>query len=630
MMVMMSTKTKVSAVAAATAALLLAGSVRGSKDSVYYRAGMGNPNVDLKMYWADARNVLEDLDQFSALYIQYHNCAWSQNRLYYGDGDQGSADESDYWYIGATPDFAANVAYSLYGVLKGDSAPSGSACGSSTFINSFTTSAGFEVFANALYTSGATSTDYSNSYSSKCGGGKGVACDYNVGFASVTYSTSTCNPKYAKTTTDSMAYMNSVFQKAQCVRIYQSSTSYYSSNNNNNNANGYSNSNYQYGGGNNGNGNRGLQRDQELAIQDSGLHGLDIEPLEIVPLEGESSSSSLEVSDGTVDRELNNNNNAYGYGYNNYYYAYSGTPLALLYYSNACFIQNFWAPNGGCPDPYGRLQYYQQNFNRGVRHSLKVDPYVKYRANMEKGKQLITTGAGLFMAAFLLYLIEQLIAFRKRMRGTGSQKAVAHASSDPTIPSAGDGPSKAGRTSVVGLVRSATKKVAASVAGAAAATAAIVRSRSKMDGSTDGIMKSDGSIKDIHFNNDDTGSYAAPAAMSAMTTSFTNSFRTAPKPAPEDDVAADTGDVVPPEQSVANGSVISTPAARPIFIDAGAPVPNVTGGETTVEQQRPQPPRTSSQTLDDDQYKVSAVEAERQKANGVRGLFGKMKSKVLP
>lgn len=164
------------AVAVATAVVLGNGPavVHAVKDDEYYRAGMGNPNVDLKMYWADAHNVLQDLDQFSALYVQYHGCAWSQNRQYYsGDEEGGSADENDYWYLGATPDFAANVAYSLYGVLKGDSTGSGSSpCSAGTFINSFTTSSGFGVFAAALYTAGAVSSDYSQTYSSECGGGR--------------------------------------------------------------------------------------------------------------------------------------------------------------------------------------------------------------------------------------------------------------------------------------------------------------------------------------------------------------------------------------------------------------------------------------------------------------------------
>jgi hypothetical protein len=605
---MMRTNNKASTVTAAALFVLAAtaGTVRATKDDLYYRAGMGNPNVDLKMYWADAHNVLEDLDQFSALYIQYHNCAWSQNRLYYNDGEGGSADESDYWYIGATPDFAANVAYSLYGVLKGESAPSSSPCGASTFINSFTTSAGFEVFAAALYTAGMTGTDYSQVYSSKCGGGKGVACDYNFGFASVTYSTSTCDPKYASATTDSMTYMNAAFHKAQCVKIYTGSNSYSSNYYNNNNYNNY----------NNNGGGRDLQRAQELEMQDAGMHGLEIEPLEIVPLEGGGQNDA----DSAVDRELNGNNN-YGYGYNNYYYAYSGTPLALLYYSNACFIQNFWAPNGGCPDPYGRLQYYQQNFNRGVRHSLKVDPYVKYRANMEKGKKLVTTGAFLFMGAFLLYLVEQLIAFRKRVRALQHQEAIARAA-DPTIPPAAPSKVVRARSSVVGLVQSATGKLAGAVAGAVAAA----RSRSRNDLS-DSIMKTDGSTKDV--NDEAAGSYSAPeAGNSFLNMSFTGSLTS--RPATQESVAsASAGDtpavvvIATPTRSGGDG----LPPRSPKFIDVGA-VPSVDlGGNEALTN------GTDGGTEDgtnDDNDDVPGVEILRRKASGVRGLFGKMKSKVVP
>ncbi|MGK3744051.1 MAG: hypothetical protein ACI90V_010910, partial [Bacillariaceae sp.] len=159
-------------------ALFAATNVQAVKDDEYYRAGMGNPNVDLKMYWADAHNVLEDLDQFSSLYIQYHNCAWSQNRNQYNydeEEESGSGDETDYWYIDATPQYTANVAYSLYGSLTGESF---SGCNENTFINSFTTNSGFESFASAIYYAGSSSTDYSGTYSSECQGGAGVACDY--------------------------------------------------------------------------------------------------------------------------------------------------------------------------------------------------------------------------------------------------------------------------------------------------------------------------------------------------------------------------------------------------------------------------------------------------------------------
>merc|ERR1712113_189102 len=111
-------------------------------------------------------------------------------------------------------------------------------------------------------------------------------------------------------------------------------------------------------------------------------------------------------------------NGDYG-GWSNYannYYNYAGTPLALLYASNACFVQNYWAIDGGCPDPYGILEEYQQNFNKGVRKSMKVDPYSTYRANMEEGKRYVKTGAILFMTALVLFLTEQLMPSEQRRK----------------------------------------------------------------------------------------------------------------------------------------------------------------------------------------------------------------------
>jgi hypothetical protein len=443
--------------------------VSAVKDDEYYRAGMGNPNINLKMYWADAHNVLQDLSKFSTLYIQYHSCAWTQNYDHYDGQDEGSGsgDENDYWYLGATPSFAANVAYSLYGSLYGESF---SGCNSDTFINSFTTNSGFEAFASALYYAGATRSDYSQSYSSACQGGSGIACDYSVGFASVTYSSDTCDPYYATSVTNNLGYMNSDFQSAKCVKIYDSShyNSYAYSNNGYNNYNGYNNNN------NNG------------------------------------------YNNGANNYYYNNGyNNAYNNEYSNYY-QYHGTPLGLLYYSNACFIQNFWSPNGGCPDPYGKLQYYQHNFNQGFRKSMKVDPYVKYRANMEKGKKLVQTGAIFFMAAALFYLCEQLLAFRKRVRTANVKKSPAiynehmeGEKDDRLLDTTRKAPENAPhnllhaaedtkrKRSMVGLVRSATGKMKEAVKTAAVTTMAAITPNKKETindvaiRDRDGVMVSD-------------------------------------------------------------------------------------------------------------------------------------------
>lgn len=43
------------------------------RDTDYY-PGYTNPNVNTEMYWKNAINVLQDLDQFSSLYVKYHGC----------------------------------------------------------------------------------------------------------------------------------------------------------------------------------------------------------------------------------------------------------------------------------------------------------------------------------------------------------------------------------------------------------------------------------------------------------------------------------------------------------------------------------------------------------------------------
>jgi len=404
------------------------------KDDEYYRAGMGNPNIDLDMYWADAHNVLEDLDKFSSLYIQYHNCAWSQNRNQYSDDEEsGSGDETDYWYIDATPTYAANVAYSLYGSLTGESF---SGCSSDTFINSFTTNQGFEPFAAAIYYAGASSTDYSQSYTSACQGGAGVVCDYQVGFGYASFSTDTCDPYYATGVTDTMTYMNQAFTSAQCVQIYDGSSNNYN--------------------------NRDLKEQEN-----KGGH--------------EDNKNNAKNSD--KDRSLQNNY-GYAYGYNGYnggydssnynYYSYAGTALSILYYSNACFIQNYWAPDGGCPDPYGKLQEYQQNFNKGVRMSMKVDTFATYRANMEVGKNHIKVGAVLFMTALIMFLAEQLMAFRSKKKARGVKTSSSRKS----------------KKSVVDLVSTTGGKIKRSATRGVKKAVAKVTKKSKAKEATDkdGIM----------------------------------------------------------------------------------------------------------------------------------------------
>lgn len=294
---------------------LLAG-VEASKDDSYYKAGSGNPNIYQKMYWKDADNILQDLSKFQTLYVQFQHCAWTW--MNYGDdADEGSVDENDYWYMGKVPPFGANVAFSLYGSLAGESFKG---CNADSFINSFYTRTGFSEFVYAMSYAGVSPFTYYDfsGYTSDCQGYYGVGCDYSNGFAMHEYSTQECNPKYFTGVSDKMQFFNQAMQNAQCVKIYDASS---------------------------------------------------------------------------------------GRNWNGYNYTVYGTPLELLAYSQACFYQNYWSPDGECPDPYNKIQFYQQNFNRGVVKSKRSDPFEQYTVQMAESKRLAGLGTFMLVAAAIVLAI---------------------------------------------------------------------------------------------------------------------------------------------------------------------------------------------------------------------------------
>lgn len=130
-----------------------------SKDDSYYPAGVSNPNVNNEMYWKEPHNVLQDLDQFEKLYIEFHSCAWSEvlevsnddnNNNNNNNNQFSNLQQADGWYLGSVPPFGANVAYSLYGVLAGGSSRDHKGCTKQHYINSFVTTGGIESFTTAL------------------------------------------------------------------------------------------------------------------------------------------------------------------------------------------------------------------------------------------------------------------------------------------------------------------------------------------------------------------------------------------------------------------------------------------------------------------------------------------------
>ena len=65
--------------------------VQAEKDSNPYPYGE-NPNTVFKMYWNDAGNVMQDLSKFSALFIRYHGCVWSECQVDSFDDDGENRD----------------------------------------------------------------------------------------------------------------------------------------------------------------------------------------------------------------------------------------------------------------------------------------------------------------------------------------------------------------------------------------------------------------------------------------------------------------------------------------------------------------------------------------------------------
>ena len=86
--------------------------VSAVKDDSYYSANSGNPNMDLPMYWKDSENVLQDLSQFSSLYVEFHSCVWSWMKFrsaYVDDGNSGSGDYANDWHNPLRRQFVINL-----------------------------------------------------------------------------------------------------------------------------------------------------------------------------------------------------------------------------------------------------------------------------------------------------------------------------------------------------------------------------------------------------------------------------------------------------------------------------------------------------------------------------------------
>jgi hypothetical protein len=169
-------------------------------------------------------------------------------------GAQGGGDES--WYVGSTPCFRANAAYSLYGVFTTEDGTSSSTsrrasapvsmCNKKTYINSFYTTGGATMLSSALgindYTGMATETctvsyvnggnqdnnkdqkndrdgkDDKNNQNNKMS--STMACDDNGNFEYSMFEGGDCDGSNYNSTEDTLDSYNEAMQGIECVQIW--------------------------------------------------------------------------------------------------------------------------------------------------------------------------------------------------------------------------------------------------------------------------------------------------------------------------------------------------------------------------------------------------------------------------
>ena len=192
----------------------------------------------------DGTTILNDLSKYSKLYVSYNNCAWSP---YASNNNACGANNGDYWYMGLTECFSANVAYSLYGVLQGEE---DKGCNKNTFINSFFTTTGISTFTSYMATAGvafteaeegaadvssscqavenengdeqvAEGTSYNNVKLNAMSTSYGVGCaDRSNHFVMKTYGGAYCDEREVREVTDTLDTFNNDLSQVNCIAIY--------------------------------------------------------------------------------------------------------------------------------------------------------------------------------------------------------------------------------------------------------------------------------------------------------------------------------------------------------------------------------------------------------------------------
>ena len=247
------------------------------RDSSFYRPGFVNPALNNPLFHNSAQSVLNNLGNFQALYIEYHNCAYATYGQPYAekrgeDGEWGGDNDNedgngntqilgcgaarggdDYWYMGRTPCFRPQAAFSLYGIPTDHSgSSSGSKCHKATYINSFFTTMGPEALAAPLGVDTTYGNSYCTVYPPSDGGviydddanaeghhddkynfaaftSSGMGCKHNR-FVQDTYGGAFCDGNDYTKTTDTLDSFNKALDNLDCVQIYDSSSGYYDAN----------------------------------------------------------------------------------------------------------------------------------------------------------------------------------------------------------------------------------------------------------------------------------------------------------------------------------------------------------------------------------------------------------------
>jgi hypothetical protein len=239
----------------------------------------------------------------------------------------------NYWYMGRTQCFKSNVAYSLYGVLKGEKTHGDSPCHKDSYINSFFTTFGVESFTGPMgvYDDYDDVTSECNSQEPQGGGNNnnnnnnnnyndvqvdddylddnyqfynyasytsyGIGCAADSGrFVSDKYSGAFCHGSNYVATTDTLDAFNEAIEDIQCTQIYSRSDA------------------------------RQRRREQERSRQLA---------------------------------ENNNNNNQENYKFEEM------DAIKILSFSKSCSLRQY--PND-CPDPYGLKKKYGTRINQALEY----------------------------------------------------------------------------------------------------------------------------------------------------------------------------------------------------------------------------------------------------------------------